>query len=98
MTKLFNTITGMLVVITFIFFGLFTSEVFARGSGHGGGSYGGGHSRGGDTHVGGHTRRDGTYVQPHNRTSPNSTQRDNYSSKGNMNPYTGKLGTREPTR
>ena len=98
MTKLFITITGMLAVFTYIFLELFTLDAFARGGGHNGGSYGGGHSRGGDTHIGGHTRRDGIYVQPHNRTSPNSTQRDNYSSKGNTNPYTGKPGTRTPDR
>ena len=46
-----------------------------------------------DTYVRGHTRRDGTYVQPHYRTSPNSTRNDNYSTRGNINPYTGQHGT-----
>jgi len=36
----------------------------------------------------------GTYVNPHNRTSPNRTKIDNYSTKGNYNPYTGKTGTK----
>lgn len=44
-------------------------------------------------HVDGYTRRDGTYVQPHYRSSPNSTVTDNYSFKGNTNPYTGSVGT-----
>ncbi len=36
----------------------------------------------------------GTYRQSHHRTSPNKTKRDNWSTKGNMNPYTGKGGTK----
>jgi len=44
----------------------------------------------------GYTNRNGTYVQPHQQTNPNSTQRDNYGTKGNYNPYTGKTGTRQP--
>ena len=34
----------------------------------------------------------GTYVQSYYRTSPNTTRYDNYSTKGNYNPYTGKKG------
>jgi hypothetical protein len=48
--------------------------------------------------VNGYTKRDGTYVAPHHRSDPNRTQRDNYSSKPNVNPYNGKRGTKEPTR
>lgn len=47
-----------------------------------------------DVNVRGYTRKDGTYVAPHVRTSPNSTKSDNYSTKGNVNPYTGKEGTK----
>lgn len=47
-------------------------------------------------HVRGYTKKDGTYVAPHERTAPNSTNLDNYSTKGNVNPYTGKPGTKEP--
>ena len=43
-------------------------------------------------HVRGHIRKDGKYIAPHNRTTANNTQRDNWSSKGNTNPYTGKRG------
>lgn len=46
--------------------------------------------------VRGYTRKDGTYVAPHYRSSPNSTKSDNYSTKGNTNPYTGKQGTKDP--
>lgn len=43
--------------------------------------------------VSGYYRSNGTYVQPHQRTMPNHTINDNYSTKGNINPYTGKVGT-----
>ena len=43
-----------------------------------------------------YTTSNGTYVQPHQQTNPNSTQRDNYSATGNVNPYTGAVGTRNP--
>jgi hypothetical protein len=46
--------------------------------------------------VQGHTTSTGTYVQPHQQTNPNNTQRDNYSATGNVNPYTGAVGTRNP--
>lgn len=48
--------------------------------------------------VNGYVKKDGTYVQPHRATNPNQTQRDNWSSKPNVNPYTGKKGTKEPQK
>ena len=45
-------------------------------------------------YVNGYTRSNGTYVPGHYRSSPNSTQRDNYSTYGNTNPYTGQRGTK----
>lgn len=47
------------------------------------------------TKVKGYTRKNGTYVQPSVRTKPNKTQRDNYSTRGNSNPYSGKKGTKK---
>ncbi len=41
-------------------------------------------------------RSNGTYVQPHYRSSPNSSRFDNYSARGNYNPYTGKKGYSKP--
>ncbi|MEK7515615.1 MAG: hypothetical protein AAB555_01610 [Patescibacteria group bacterium] len=38
----------------------------------------------------------GSYVMPSHRTSPNTSKFDNYSTKGNYNPYTGKKGTVNP--
>ena len=40
----------------------------------------------------------GRYITPHYRTSPNKSKFDNYSTKGNYNPYTGKSGTVSPFR
>jgi hypothetical protein len=51
---------------------------------------------GGSHRVKGHFKKDGTYVAPHRSTNPNHTQRDNWSSKPNVNPYNGKQGTKEP--
>ena len=51
-----------------------------------------------DHAVRGHVKKDGTYVAPSRATNPNRTQRDNYSSKPNVNPHTGKQGTRTPKR
>lgn len=51
-----------------------------------------------DTYVNGYVRKDGTYVQPHYRSAPNNSTYDNYSTKGNMNPYTGEKGTVDPDR
>lgn len=48
------------------------------------------------TYVRGYTKSNGTYVAPHYRSSPNSTTYDNYSTKGNYNPYTGQKGTQNP--
>ncbi len=40
----------------------------------------------------------GTYVAPHYKTTSNKTKLDNYSTKGNINPYTGKKGTVSPLK
>jgi len=56
----------------------------------------------GDRTVRGHwkdTDRDGvkdTYVEPYHRTEPNNTRMDNYNTRGNYNPYTGREGTQDP--
>ena len=55
-------------------------------------------SSGGTHSVKGHTTKNGTYIAPHQQTNPNGTQRDNWSSKPNVNPYTGKAGTIEPKK
>ena len=42
----------------------------------------------------GYTRKDGTYVAPHTRSAPDGNFGNNWSTKGNINPYTGEEGTR----
>lgn len=42
--------------------------------------------------VRGYTKKNGTYVKPHYRTAPDKKKSNNWSSKGNVNPYTGKKG------
>ena len=49
-----------------------------------------------DTYVGGYYRKDGTYVKPYWRSDKNDSKFDNWSSKGNINPYTGKKGYVDP--
>ena len=49
-----------------------------------------------DTYVRGYYRKDGTYVEPHYRSDANSSKLDNWSTKGNVNPYTGKKGYVDP--
>ena len=46
------------------------------------------------TYVSGYTNSNGTYVQGYYRTTPNTTRNDNYSTVGNVNPYTGTYGTK----
>lgn len=74
----------------------------AQAGGHGGGHYGGGHygfsshsrSYSGDHCVHSYYRRNGTFVQGYHATNPNGTRNDNYSTRGNVNPYTGVAGTK----
>lgn len=39
-----------------------------------------------------YVKKNGTYVAPSYKTSPNKSKLDNYSTKGNYNPYSGKSG------
>jgi hypothetical protein len=52
----------------------------------------------GSHNVKGYVKKNGTYVATHKQTNPNGTQRDNWTSKPNANPYTGKDGTKEPQK
>jgi len=80
-----------------------TTPVFAQayyGSGHAnsnsiyGGQNAGGY--GSDQSVSGYTRGNGTYVEPYHRTAPDSNPYNNYSTQGNVNPYTGQMGHKNP--
>lgn len=46
--------------------------------------------------VRGYTTKSGTYIEPHRATNPDETKANNWSTKGNVNPYTGKAGTKKP--
>jgi hypothetical protein len=46
--------------------------------------------------VRGHVTKHGTYVPPHRATNPDSSKLNNWSTRGNVNPYTGKPGTKDP--
>jgi hypothetical protein len=65
--------------------------ILAKGGGHSSSSS---HS-GGSHSVSGHTTKNGTYVPPHHATNPDNTKSNNWSQKGNVNPYTGKEGTKQ---
>jgi hypothetical protein len=48
------------------------------------------------TYTQGYTRQNGTYLVPHFSSSPNGTNKDNYATQGNTNPFTGSSGSRAP--
>jgi hypothetical protein len=48
------------------------------------------HAVQGKQKVNGYVTKKGTYVAPHYQTVPNKTKIDNFSTKGNTNPFTGK--------
>lgn len=48
------------------------------------------------TRVRSYIKKNGTYVAPHYKTLPNKSKFDNYSTRGNINPFTGKKGTVNP--
>ena len=49
------------------------------------------------TFVPGYMKKDGTWVEGYYKTNPNKTIRDNFSTEGNYNPYTGKEGKKKNT-
>jgi hypothetical protein len=50
----------------------------------------------GDVFVDGYFRSNGTYVMPHYRSAPDGNVFNNFSTLGNINPYTGAPGTVNP--
>ena len=46
------------------------------------------------TYVNGYTRSNGTYVSGYHRTTPDNTRDNNFSTRGNVNPYNGNIGTK----
>jgi hypothetical protein len=45
----------------------------------------------------GYMRSDGIYVAPHYQSAPDHSYNNNWSTNPNVNPYTGQMGTRQPT-
>lgn len=95
-----------MALVALLVFGLVSSADAGRRGGGGGSSHSS-RSHSGMTGTGssssshavrGYTTRRGTTVAPHRQTNPDHTQRNNYSTKGNVNPWTGKTGTRNATR
>jgi hypothetical protein len=88
-----------LIVAAFV--GISSSLAVAQNNNglYGGGTLGSSYGTGSNPsshYVSPYTRSDGAYVSGHYQTNPNSTQRDNYNARGNVNPYTGSIGTRSP--
>jgi hypothetical protein len=48
-----------------------------------------------DVYVSGHYRSNGTYVAPYYRSNSDGNFYNNWSTYGNVNPYTGSWGTRQ---
>lgn len=51
----------------------------------------------GDVYVQGYQRSNGTYVAPHMRSAPDGNSYNNWSTSGNVNPYTGQEGHKNPS-
>jgi hypothetical protein len=47
-------------------------------------------------YVHGYYKSNGTYVAPHYRSAPDGNPYNNWSTVGNVNPYTGQEGTKNP--
>lgn len=91
---------SVFVSVAVLCVGVVSVPAFARGgggghssSGHSSSSHSSG-STGGSHSTSGYTKSNGTYVAPAHATNPNGTKADNWSTKGNVNPYTGKEGTK----
>lgn len=90
----------MVLVLSFCLTMAFIGEAAARGGFKGSGFRMGGSGFKGFSSrpvpVRPYIRNNGTFVMPHSRTSPNATIKDNWGTRPNVNPFTGKLGTKNP--
>jgi hypothetical protein len=46
----------------------------------------------------GYVTRNGVYVPPSHQTKPDGTKANNWSTRGNVNPFTGRQGTVDPAK
>ena len=81
--------TTVIITASLLAIAVLSPSAEARG---GRGSYSGNGSNPRSTPHRGYLRRDGTTVQPHYQTNPNSTGKDNYGTKDNINPHNGRIG------
>ena len=87
-------------VIIFAAACIFAASAFARGGGHSSGHHASGRASGqakksvGSHAVVGYTKRNGTRVAPAHATNADETKTNNWSNQRNVNPYTGKKGTK----
>lgn len=94
---MYRTALALLSVVV-----LATTPAFARGGGHSSGSHSSRSSSfhssrsssPGEHYTRTYTTRRGTTVEGHYDTNPNGHFGDNCSTKGNINPHTGKEGTK----
>lgn len=82
-----------MVVLTILAAGFLSTPAFAGSHGK---SFSYHAPRAAPVRVSGHVTKAGTYIAPSYRTAPNRSKTDNWSSKPNVNPYTGKQGTTDP--
>jgi len=93
-----STTVGVLAIALLLCSG---ESAFAKGGGRGGGGHhsssahsSSSHSSGNSHSIRGYTKKDGTVVAPSGAKNPNGSKADNYSTRGNSNPYSGKQGTK----
>jgi hypothetical protein len=96
MKILASRVVAVLLIIGFLLLGLAPIADAGRGGGsRRGSSIGPGTGSNPRSHrVRPHIRKDGTYVPSHRRSNPNRNSQDNWTTKPNVNPYTGRQGTR----
>ena len=90
---------ALLPLVAIIMVTSFTGPVaYAKGGGHSSGksSKSSNSSSSSAEHVSGYTKSNGTYVAPHDRTRADHDKTNNWSTKGNANPETGKPGYVDP--
>ena len=86
-----NDVRGLVVALVVVSAATFAT---AKGGDHHSSSSGPGTgSSSSSTHVHGYTKKDGTYVEPHQRSTPDKKFENNWTTKGNENPHTGKDGS-----
>ena len=81
-SKALRVVTLLLFATTILF-----GNAYAKGAG-------GKSSPKGDVSVNGYVKGNGTYVAPYMRSAPDSSFTNNWSTYGNVNPYTGTEGTK----